>query len=1416
MVDSANFDQLRIGLASPEEIHKWSKGEVRKPETINYRTFKPEPDGLFCEKIFGPTRDWECHCGKYRKIKFRGITCDRCGVEVTRSKVRRERMGHIELAAPASHIWYLKGVPSPMSLLLDISPRSLERVVYFASYVVTGVEYQRLVEGAKEMVAAVDEEKEEIDRLKEEAVEELKEQAQAPSEEASDIHHSEQAALDKQTQEAIKHEEKSAEERKADLDSGLRLLLGSKLDGQAGLTKKQLITETDYRNLERVMEILEARYGQKYQNLFRAGLGAEATKELLAEIDLEDLCRTLRQDIKETSGPKRARAVKRLEVAESFRKSKNRPEWMIMEAVPVLPPELRPMVQLDGGRFATSDLNDLYRRIINRNNRLKKIRGLNAPESIINHEKRLLQEAVDALIDNGRRSRPVTGSDNRPLKSLSDMLKGKEGRFRKNLLGKRVDYSGRSVIVVGPHLKLHQCGLPKEMALELFKPFVMKRLVEKGYTTNIKTAKKMVDRAREEVWDALEEVVKDHPVLLNRAPTLHRLGIQAFEPVLVDSKAIQIHPLVCASFNADFDGDTMSVHVPLSTAAETECKVLMLSTENLFSPAHGKPLVTPTRDMILGCYYLTQKRKEAKGDRKQFANPEEAILAYHAGLLDLHADIEARVDGALVDTTVGRVIFNQCLPAKLRYLDRVIDDHELGRVIADCHREYGTPRTVQLLDDLKDLGFRFATVSGVTISMTDMDVPEARTEEVIGRTEQEVIKNNELYQRGLITSGERQQRVCDLWTEASEEVSRSIVANIDRFNPIFMMAKSGARSTLRQISQLSGMRGLMTDPFGRFVEDLPIKSNFHQGLSILEYFVSTHGARKGLADTALRTADAGYLTRRLVDVAQDVIIKEHDCGTTAGIWISALREEAEEIEPLENRIEGRVAWLDIVDPRTDEIILRAGQEMGSGVVSPCSKCSAELESFQVCSACGRERIQPETKAEKKEEEEPGMAVDSWDLGRCSECGSEVNIAWRCPSCQADYAESDLEPPMARIKWVVQECENFVAQASSVTAGKTASATITDPFTGKAVVTEGKVVSRTAAQKLAKLVEKLTEKGGLAVGRVPVRSPLTCDLRLGICALCYGRDLAANRLVEIGEAVGIIAAQSIGEPGTQVTLRTFHTGGVAAQYLTGVAEVKKRRQRTLRELHDDIQQGIVAFEGKREGKEREWVQQIQRMLKVLEQPVTGLLRVVELFEARRPKGQAIVCEVDGVVSDIDTTGVKTVIIDSEQSLEEVEQIVGEVTAQPVTAPRSKQVLVQKGRELTPELMAKLRQAKVKSVKIRKSYLVPYRGYLKVDKGDRIEQGDPLTGGPLDPQKVLVMKGLRGVQDYLASEIQKVYRSQGVDINNKHLEIIVRQMLKKRRIIDPGDTDLLPGQVVGRFQLEEANRQVREKGGEEASI
>jgi DNA-directed RNA polymerase subunit beta' len=1074
MLDVNNFDRMRIGLASPDMIRQWSFGEVKKPETINYRTLKPERDGLFCEKIFGPTRDWECHCGKYKRVRYKGIVCDRCGVEVTRAKVRRERMGHIELATPVSHIWYFKGIPSRMGLLLDMSPRNLEKVLYFVSYVVVE-------------------------------------------------------------------------------------------SGSTNLSKKQLLSETEYR---------EAR--EEYGDTFKAGMGAEAVKKLLEEIDLDELNQELRRELHETSGQRKIRAIRRLEVVEAFKKSGNRPEWMIMNVVPVIPPELRPMVQLDGGRFATSDLNDLYRRVINRNNRLKKLLDLGAPDIIVRNEKRMLQEAVDALIDNGRRGRPVTGPGNRPLKSLSDMLKGKQGRFRQNLLGKRVDYSGRSVIVVGPALRLHQCGLPKEMALELFKPFVMKNLVNDGQAHNIKSAKRMVERVRPEVWDVLEKVISEHPVLLNRAPTLHRLGIQAFEPVLVEGRALQIHPLVCTAYNADFDGDQMAVHVPLSSEAQAEARLLMLSAHNILNPKDGRPVASPTKDMVLGCYYLTLEKKSPEGgpkvlgEGKAFRDPDEAMQAYYSQAVHLQVLIKVRLNGETVETTVGRLIFNEIVPPEIGFINKKMDKKSLDKLVAQTYRLCGYEKTGILLDGIKTLGYRFSTQAGVTVGIDDIKVPAAKRN-ILREADAVVAKLEQQYRRGLITDEERKNLVIETWTKANEEVTRALMESLDQFNPVFMMADSGARGNIQQLRQLAGMRGLMADPSGRTIE-LPIKANFREGLTVLEYFISSHGARKGLADTALRTADSGYLTRRLVDVSQEVIVREDDCGTSEGTTVEDIKEGGELIEKLSERLVGRFPLRRILHPETGEIL----------------------------------------------------------------------------------ADPDYE------------------------------------------------IDEESAELIAEFYDQ-----------AEIRSVLTCQTRYGICKKCYGRNLATGRLVETGEAVGIIAAQSIGEPGTQLTMRTFHTGGVAG---------------------DDITQGLP--------------------------------RVEELFEARKPKGQALISEVGGVV--------------------ELKEMKGR---------READIVEPDGARVT--------------------YAIPFGSRVKVTSGQTIEPGDELTEGSINPHDLLKIKGQRGVQSYLLGEVQRVYRLQGVDINDKHIEVMVRQMLRKIKVEEAGDTSLLPGGLIDIFDFEDENARVLEAGGEPAT-
>ncbi len=1081
------FESIKIGLASPEKIREWSHGEVKKPETINYRTLKPERDGLFCERIFGPQKDWECHCGKYKRIRYKGKICDRCGVEVTRAKVRRERMGHIELAAPVSHIWYFKGIPSRIGLMLDISPRMLEKVLYFAMYIVT--------------------------------------------------------------------------------DPGTT----------RELQKKQILTEKEYRDLR-----------EKYEDDFDAAMGAEAIKKLLEEIDLEQLSADLKAELHNSSGQKRVRILKRLEVVESFRLSGNRPEWMILDVVPVIPPDIRPMVQLDGGRFATSDLNDLYRRVINRNNRLKRLLELGAPDIIVRNEKRMLQEAVDALIDNGRRGRPVTGPNNRPLKSLSDMLKGKQGRFRQNLLGKRVDYSGRSVIVVGPELQMYQCGLPKEMALELFKPFVMKRLVETGVAGNIKAARKAVERTKPEVWDALEIVIKNHPVLLNRAPTLHRLGIQAFEPVLVEGRALKLHPLACTAYNADFDGDQMAVHVPLSAEAQAEARFLMLAAGNLLKPSDGRPVTVPTQDMVLGSYYLTLDKDGEPGEGKVFRNFDEAIMAYDAKVIGLHAKIKVRrkaiVDGqevyGLIDTTVGRMIFNRPIPQDLGFVDRSLPENrfkleidflvgkkQLGKIIDKCIKIHGTAETADVLDAVKAQGYKYSTRSAITVAVCDATIPQEK-KELIAKAEKKIDQITDLFKNGLLSEGERKDAVLKTWEKTTNDVTDALQKGLDRYNPIFMMADSGARGSMSQIRQLAGMRGLIANTSGTVIE-IPIRANYREGLNILEYFISSRGARKGLADTALRTADSGYLTRRLVDVSQDVIIREDDCGAEDGLEIFDICEGKEAIETMHERLIGRYLVEDFVDEATGEILVSKDKMM-------------------------------------------------------------------------DDNDADI------------------------------------------------IVGR-------------------GVKRIKIRSILNCRARHGVCKKCYGANLANGHPVTVGEAVGIIAAQSIGEPGTQLTMRTFHTGGVASA--------------------EDITQGLP--------------------------------RVEELFEGRKPKHLAIISEISGRVT-----------------FEEIKKNRHVVVTDAETGDS-------------------------------RSYLIPFGSRLIVSEGDDIKAGTRITEGSVNPHDVLAISGTQAVQDYLIQEVQKVYRMQGVDINDKHIEVIVRQMMKKVRVDEGGDTPLLPSSLVEKSELEAENQKIRER-------
>ncbi|MBS4179680.1 DNA-directed RNA polymerase subunit beta' [Lederbergia citrea] len=1115
MLDVNNFEYMKIGLASPDKIRSWSFGEVKKPETINYRTLKPEKDGLFCERIFGPTKDWECHCGKYKRVRYKGVVCDRCGVEVTRAKVRRERMGHIELAAPVSHIWYFKGIPSRMGLILDMSPRALEEIIYFASYVVTDI-------------------------------------------------------------------------------------------GDTTLDKKQLLSEKEYRA-----------YREKYGTKFQAGMGAEAIKKLLQDIELEKETDQLKEELKTAQGQRRTRAIKRLEVLEAFRHSGNHPDWMVLDVLPVIPPELRPMVQLEGGRFATSDLNDLYRRVINRNNRLKRLLDLGAPSIIVQNEKRMLQEAVDALIDNGRRGRPVTGPGNRPLKSLSHMLKGKQGRFRQNLLGKRVDYSGRSVIVVGPNLKMYQCGLPKEMALELFKPFVMKELVEKGLAHNIKSAKRKIERVQPEVWDVLEDVIREHPVLLNRAPTLHRLGIQAFEPTLVEGRAIRLHPLVCTAYNADFDGDQMAVHVPLSAEAQAEARLLMLAAQNILNPRDGKPVVTPSQDMVLGNYYLTLEREGTDGEGMIFKDTNEALLAYQSGYVHLHTRVAIHAGSLknekftdeqrkrLLVTTVGKLIFNEILPPSFPYINEpTIENLEvntpdkyfiepstnvadfikqqplvapfkkkiLGNIISEIFKRFHITETSKMLDRMKNLGFKYSTKAGITVGVSDI-VVLAEKETILNEAQEKVDNVLKQFKRGLITEEERYDRVISIWSAAKDVIQEKLMKTLESLNPIYMMSDSGARGNASNFTQLAGMRGLMANPAGRIIE-LPIKSSFREGLTVLEYFISTHGARKGLADTALKTADSGYLTRRLVDVAQDVIIREDDCGTDKGLLVASLKDGTEVIEPLEERLIGRYARKKIAHPETGEIL----------------------------------------------------------------------------------------------------------------------------------VSENELID----EDLAKEIDHA------GIKEVWIRSAFTCNTRHGVCKKCYGRNLATGTVVDVGEAVGIIAAQSIGEPGTQLTMRTFHTGGVAG---------------------DDITQGLP--------------------------------RIQELFEARNPKGQAVITEISGVVTSIS-----------------------------------------EGRDRQHEIVV---QGDIEA----RTYNAPYTARLKVAVNDQVTRGQELTEGSIDPKELLRVRDVAAVQEYLLLEVQKVYRMQGVEIGDKHVEVMVRQMLRKVRVADAGDTDVLPGTLLDVHQFTDANEKALLEGGQPAT-
>ena len=1214
MPQTSEFNAIRISVASPDQIKSWSYGEVTKPETINYRTLRPEKDGLFCERIFGPTKDWECFCGKYKKIRYKGVICDRCGVEVARSKVRRERMAHIQLAAPVAHVWYSKGIPSRLGLLLDLSPRNLERVLYFAKYIITHVDENlrsELIQSLKDAAA-----------LEEEA----QAQAQAQIEAADGVDQAEG------TPEVVVEKATGSKSTAKDSKHLLPDDVQAKIDELENLRPMDLLTDAQYRELR-----------DKYDNVFKASMGAEGILNTLQQMDLEQIKLDLHSEILTSSGQRRKKAIKRLRVVESLIKSGNQPEWMILTVLPVLPPDLRPMVQLDGGRFATSDLNDLYRRVINRNNRLKRLLELGAPEIIVRNEKRMLQEAVDALIDNGRVGKAISGSHNHKLKSLADLLRGKQGRFRQNLLGKRVDYSGRSVIVVGPELALHQCGLPKRMALELFKPFVMNRLILEGRVHNIKSAKRMVERVRPEVWDILEDVISTRPVLLNRAPTLHRLGIQAFQPVMVEGSAIKIHPLVCTAFNADFDGDQMAVHVPLSKEAVQEAKRLMLSTQNMLSPSSGEPIVAPTLDMVFGCYYLTTEVPGAKGEGQRFNDFDEARMAYEHRLIDLRSQIQVKQAGngagsSWFKTTVGRIIFNEVLPEELQFHNEIMDKNLLKELAAECYRTQGNEVTAEVLDKIKRLGFHYAGQSGTTIAINDIEVPRQKVA-LIERADDKISGLEEQFQRGLITEEERYNTAVRIWTETSDEMTSVIEEQLPTYGGVYLMAISGAKGNIAQIKQMAGMRGLMSNPRGRII-DLPIKSSFREGLSVLEYFISTHGARKGLADTALRTADSGYLTRRLIDVSQEVIVLDYDCGTTMGITIQQLLDKPL-VAPYAERLLGRVAINPVADPTTGEIIVDQNQEIV---------------------------------------EEPSKTIAS-----------------------------------------------------------------------------------------------------LGISEVFVRSPLNCEARSGICSLCYGRNPATGKLAILGEAVGVMAAQSIGEPGTQLTMRTFHTGGVAGVDIT-----------------------------------------------------SGLPRVEELFEARSPKGQAFLVEIDGNVEIAEESDERRLRIANTEEYREEYPLpagyqalvadgawvdVGTDLAGPQEAPQGDGEAVPESLPLKARIAGRTHLndnviTLAWEEKEEREYLIPPSSHLVVSDGSTVRAGDPITAGPLNPQDILRILGREAVQQYLLEEVQRVYRSQGVNINDKHIEVIVRQMLRRVRVDQPGDTDMLPGELVDRVTYEDANAKVLAEGGEPA--
>ncbi len=1577
-VDSSRFSNIKIAIASPSDVIRWARGEkneVKKPETINYKSYKPEPGGLFCEEIFGPVKDWECHCGKYKKVKHKGIICEKCNVEVTKSKVRRERMAFLNLNAPVSHIWYLKSTPSPIGLLLDMTPKNLENILYYSNYVVTYKNINRFNYLKPFIQELINYETQQLDEDRKDFIEQDLLEIYQEIQDNWDKNSGQQSTpIEDLSEEELDAFKKKIEALKGNDDIVDRLLDKHQEDVQtlkddydATCNKyqtalsiiqeknvKDLLNEDEFSALSLLYDLLDktsqdvfdevcekmtqkqedfALVDKRYLKLdlmFEVNIGGAAIKEFLAKIDLQKMKKT---DLRKNSS-NQLRYQRLMEVVDSFLFSKAKPEWMMLECLPVISPELRPMVQLDGGRFAASDLNDLYRRVINRNNRMQRLRDIFAPGGIKNHERRLLQESIDAVLDNSKKARSVNGSNGRPLKSLSDMLKGKEGRFRKNLLGKRVDYSGRSVIVVGPSLKIYQCGLPKEMALELFKPFVINALINPEKGINFKKAKHMVDYVKPEVWDALEKVITEHPVLLNRAPTLHRLGIQAFEPQLIDGKAIELHPLVCAAFNADFDGDQMAVHVPLSAAAQAEARALMLASHNLFSPANGNPIVAPSQDVVLGCYYLTMMKDsqrvkyaqedvfdqngnmiatcgtsyvvngyinyDAKGGPRfeengvkskiqLFASENEAIMAYERGMLDLHdiigvkmsiADV-VKLDGSsenstyIRNITCGRLIFNTILPDNMKYLgtsyyenqelelnskDRLIlkaydnnceradavSKKLIGRLITECHERNGHDRTVQFLDDIKNLGYKYATKAGMSIAITDMDITSDR-ESIIDNTKKAVEKINNQYKLGFSDESSRRGSVLKAWTDATKDIGDSLIKGIEQFNQISIITKSGARGSTKQISQLSGMRGLMSDPNGNPIEDLPVTSNFHEGLSVLEYFVSTHGARKGLADTALRTADAGYLTRRLVDVAQDVIVREQDCKTKNGIEITPIYEGTEIIEPISERVKGRTALKTIGNPE---------DKLTEDIYKFYEPYLFEYEAKDI--------ITSETPNDDTNVTTINTGLDSPVVKSLKHSEWKINKEGEFKYVLKSEI-SDLFPILKNREIIDGNGEKITV--TDIIDYKNGKVVVIDYNKDTGVIPESltkfdsrgqidprgawvvrdEIISDADADKIEKAWmeedDKLKARGldenqrnEKRKFRVWVRSPFTCESKMGICSKCYGKDMSLKIPVEVGTSVGIIAAQSIGEPGTQLTMRTFHTGGVAGNYLTGDANVNKKKQEAMKSLDRDRKTGVLSDDSKN----KNTTKSIQSLLAVLETPQSGIQRVGELFEARKPKGKAIICEMDGIIKLVDQKGRHQVWIDSEIPVrkEDLDCLIGfkfQGDLFYINKEGNEEIIVPQGVQIKGKdkekntIIDKLIKEEVDKIYLRKKYLVPHRGELMVaetsDKpgiksvGDFIRLGEKITPGPLDPSQILsiadysetstkkpTIGGELGVMKYIVEEIQKVYKSQGVDINDKHVEVIVRQMFRKVLILAGRDTDLKAGQIVDKAIVKTKNEEL----------